>query len=149
MLDVAIARPAQYKSLCRGKYGCAVTCWRLPPTAAAAAVACVCISRRPELLLAVLQPAKLVVYSCHAVGVAYLQLDKVFEHQLEAPAANMALGPFGSATGGRLHCRQFSAVPFGVGLGSCKLLANYLDTGICGCSVCVPQAQQDIGRPPE
>jgi hypothetical protein len=57
------------------------------------------VLRGPGLLLAVLQPAKLVVYSCQAVGVAYLQLDKVYEHQLEAPAANMTVGPFGSAAG--------------------------------------------------
>ena len=73
-----------------------------PPTVASFA-AVLSLPRGPELLLAVLQPSKLVVYRCQAVGVAYLQLDKVFEHQLEAPAANMTFGPFGSTTGGRQY----------------------------------------------
>jgi Bardet-Biedl syndrome 9 protein len=47
----------------------------------------------------VLHPRTLAVFSLQAVGSSYLQLSKVFEHQLEHTAANMAYGPFGGVTG--------------------------------------------------
>lgn len=58
-----------------------------------------CCRRGPSLCLAVLHPRTLAVFSLQAVGSSYLQLSKVFEHQLEHTAANMAYGPFGGVTG--------------------------------------------------
>lgn len=55
--------------------------------------------RGTALCLAVLHPRKIAVYSLQAVGSSYLQLNKVYEHQLEHTAANLAYGPFGNVAG--------------------------------------------------
>ncbi|KIZ05707.1 putative Protein PTHB1 [Monoraphidium neglectum] len=52
------------------------------------------------LCLAVLFPRKLAVLRFEASGSSFLQVTRLFEHQLEHTAANMAVGAFGSGKSG-------------------------------------------------
>jgi hypothetical protein len=55
--------------------------------------------RSTSLVLAILHPRKLSVYTLQAVGNSYLQLSKLYEHALEHTAANLTCGPFGGVSG--------------------------------------------------
>ena len=80
--------------------------------------------------MAVLHPRQLVLYSMASVGTsqaaAYLEMQKLWEHQLERSAACMACGNFGSSRGMQQAVQPHSAGP-GVGAGAVNRLREHLN----------------------
>ena len=79
------------------------------------------LSRLGGIQLAVLHPRRLVLYSMASVGTsqaaAYLEVHKLWEHQLERSAACMVCGNFGSSRGTQQAVQPHLA-GFGAGAGA-------------------------------